>query len=673
MTVNTGDWLVDGGEVGRLIRKTEWRGSSLGPVTRWPSLLRTVCAVVLESRIPMAVAWGPDLVLLYNDAYSVVIGDRHPAALGRPRRDMWPEAWHLHEPIFTSVIERGERVYFEEAPFPVARDGRLEDTFFTISYSPIRDESRGVAGCLVTMLETTRCVRERQSLIDARDAAATAAQREHEILDQVLERIPALVTVFSPAIGSFHVNAAFRDTLGWTGEDARGGRLMELCYPDAAHRDEVRRFMEAQHGEWREFEVTAKDGSRVPSAWANVRLSDHTVVGIGIDLRERRQGEAALRDANERLADADRRKDEFIAVLSHELRNPLAPIRYALPLLKRGLAGPSALHSVAVIDRQLDQLTRLVDDLLDVSRITRGKFELHRETTTLQGVVRSACEAVAPAVSASRHVLRVEMPDAPIWLRADPARLGQVIGNLMNNSVKFTPRGGEVAVEASREDGTAIVRVSDTGVGIPPDALPTVFEMFHQVHHPGNSQGGLGIGLALVKQLVEMHGGTIVASSDGAGRGATFEVRLPVADPPELSSETVPAGPPAAAERRLKVLVVDDNADLVDMLTTLVSTLGHDVRKALDGRTAVGAARSYRPDVVLLDIGLPVMSGLEVARELRQRPETAAARLVALTGWGQAEDRRQTQEAGFDDHLTKPTDPATLERLLNDAARTKSA
>ena len=389
-----------------------------------------------------------------------------------------------------------------------------------------------------------------------------------------------------------------------------------------------------------------------------------TLFGTVLDITDRKRAEEALQEANVRLEEADRRKDEFIAVLSHELRNPLAPIRYAMPLLERERLTEPAGRAVAVINRQVDHLARLVDDLLDVSRITRGTIDLQREDVTLASILTPAIEAASPALATARHTLKIAVAEEPVWLHADAARLTQVVTNLLNNSAKFTPRGGGITLEAGPEDGQAVIRVRDSGMGIPADALPTIFEMFHQVNGPDRSQGGLGIGLALVKRLVEMHGGRIEVHSEGVGHGAEFVVRLPVATDVNPTVGDRPSVTVPSAGRRLKVLIVDDNADLVEMLATVVGSLGHDVRKALDGQSAISAARSYRPDVVLLDLGLPVMSGIEVARELRQHPETAHVQLVAVTGWGQSEDRRQTSEAGFDHHLTKPTDPRVLEQLL---------
>jgi PAS domain S-box-containing protein len=390
------------------------------------------------------------------------------------------------------------------------------------------------------------------------------------------------------------------------------------------------------------------------------------VLGVSTDITPRKQAEDALREANAQLREAGRRKDEFIALLSHELRNPLAPIRYAIPTLERASLPEPAARALAVIERQTAHLTRLVDDLLDVARMTTGKLELRCDYVTLETVAKAAVEAAAPAVAAGEHSLKLVMPDEPLWVYGDAARLTQIVVNLIDNAAKFTPQRGELELAVDRDGEDGIIRVRDSGVGIPGDALGKVFEMFHQVN-PENRMhggGGLGIGLGLVKQLVDLHGGQIEARS-AVGQGSEFIVRLPVAR--EFGAEPCvrPGVTTKEGARRLKVLVVDDNADLVEMLAVFVESFGHDVRKAFDGPSAVSAATMYRPDVVLLDLGLPGMTGFDVARELRLRPETASTYLVAVTGWGQAEDVERTRSAGFSSHLTKPTEPEALRRLLN--------
>ncbi|HSK09997.1 MAG TPA: ATP-binding protein [Vicinamibacterales bacterium] len=407
-------------------------------------------------------------------------------------------------------------------------------------------------------------------------------------------------------------------------------------------------------------------GVRTLTAFCQHQPGRRRVVGFVIDVSERCAVEDALRRE-------DRRKSEFIAILSHELRNPMAPVMYALPVIERAPLGGEARHALEVVKRQMTHLGRLVDDMLDISRINSGKVELRRDVIALQTIVRGVVETTTPQIAAARHHLEVTLPDEPVWLEADPYRLAQVLTNLLSNAAKYTPRGGRIALGASQEGDRAIIRVRDNGVGIAPELMPQVFEMFRQIRQPHGLQGGLGVGLALARTLIEMHGGTIEAHSEGVGKGSEFVVVLPVASRREASPERSGPGPEAAGTVSLKVLIVDDNTDLVEMLAGLVNALGHRARKALDGPSALETARSYRPHVVLLDLGLPIMSGIEVARELRSRPETRGAHLVALTGWGQEEDRERTREAGFDEHLTKPTDPETLTRLLQAIAARESS
>jgi PAS domain S-box-containing protein len=366
------------------------------------------------------------------------------------------------------------------------------------------------------------------------------------------------------------------------------------------------------------------------------------------------------------LQEANRRKDEFLAMLAHELRNPLAPIRSAVQILRaRGNEAADRAWSTSVIDRQVRQMTRLVDDLLDVSRITRGKVELRREPVVLADVVQSALEASRPLLEARGHHLVVRMPEAPIRLLADPTRLAQVFLNLLNNAAKFTNPGGRIELTVDRRIGEAAVSVKDSGIGIPADMLPRVFEPFAQADPTlDRSDGGLGIGLTLVERLVALHGGTVEARSDGAELGSTFVVRLPIAAEVAMNptKATPTARQPLAPARR--ILVVDDNLDAADSLGMLLRMLGNQVRTARDGLEAVGAAEEFHPDVVLLDIGLPKLDGYEAARRIRAQRGGADMLLVALTGWGQPEDRRRSREAGFDHHLTKPVEFDEMKALL---------
>jgi PAS domain S-box-containing protein len=371
--------------------------------------------------------------------------------------------------------------------------------------------------------------------------------------------------------------------------------------------------------------------------------------------------------ADQALREADHRKDEFLATLAHELRNPLAPIRNAVELLKgANNDGKLVEQARTVMERQLVQMVRLIDDLLDISRISRGKLQLRKERVELASVVNTAVETSRPFIEASRHELTIALPPEPVHVDADPIRLAQVFANLLNNAAKYTEKGGRIWLTAERLDGEIAVSVRDTGIGIAADHLPHVFEMFSQVAPAlERSQGGLGIGLSLVRGLVELHGGSIEAHSGGPGMGSEFIVSLPVVDlPVQAPREQSSEGDESHSGPKCRILVVDDNRDAADSLAMLLRMMGHSLHTAHDGLEAVQAAAMFRPDVVLLDIGLPKMDGYEAARHIRKRPWGKEMFLVALTGWGQEEDKRRALEAGFDQHMTKPVDPAALGEFL---------
>jgi signal transduction histidine kinase len=383
-------------------------------------------------------------------------------------------------------------------------------------------------------------------------------------------------------------------------------------------------------------------------------------VSVCVDMTARKSVEDVLRDA-------DRRKDEFLATLSHELRNPLAPIRNALELIRRSRHDATLTnHALAIMERQVQQLVRLTDDLLDVSRITRNKIELRHDWIDLRSVVRSAIEAVEPLSTAAGHVLTVELPQFPLWLYADFTRLAQAFANLLNNAVKYTDRGGRIFVSAAIEGDQAVVTVTDTGIGIDPELLPSIFDMFVQIDHGSSrARSGLGIGLALTKRLVELHEGQMVATSGGPGAGATFTVRLPLATPANKEQPSVELARPAG---RCRVLVAEDIPDAAEMMRLMIGCMGHDVRVAADGVKAVAIAREFEPQVAVLDIGMPRMDGYETARQIRAALGRRVL-LVALTGWGQEEDQRLAYSAGFDHHVTKPAEPAVLESIIASVVR----
>ena len=414
-----------------------------------------------------------------------------------------------------------------------------------------------------------------------------------------------------------------------------------------------------------ELDDVFDDGTVVHTVVSAAPLYDENgrvrgAVATVLDVTDRKQAE-------ERLKEADRRKDEFLATLAHELRNPLAPIKNSLELMKRAGGDPELIEQArAMVERQIGQMVRLVDDLLDVSRITLNKLELRIEPVELASIVHHAVEACRPDYERAGHHLTVTLPPDPIYLDADATRLAQVFGNLLTNAGKYTEPGGRIALTAERHEGDVQVTIKDSGVGIPADMLPKVFDLFTQVDRTlERAGGGLGIGLSLVQRLVAMHRGTVTARSEGPGRGSEFIVRLPaLAEPPNTLPGSEGAGVPAASKAR-RILIVDDNRDSADSLAILLRFAGHDTETAYDGVEGIEKAGSFRPDALLLDIGMPKLNGYDACRLIRERPWGKAIVLVALTGWGQAEDRRRSDEAGFDGHMVKPVDPIALVALLD--------
>jgi signal transduction histidine kinase len=421
----------------------------------------------------------------------------------------------------------------------------------------------------------------------------------------------------------------------------------------------------------RGYEVGAVDYVPVPvvpeilrakvSVFAELFRKTRALETLNAEL-ERRVAErtAALESTTAALQEADHRKNEFLAMLAHELRNPLAPIRTAVQLLRlRELPAAQSAMARDIIDRQVEHLVRLIDDLLDVSRITRGIISLRRETVLVGAIVARAVETARPLIDARRHNLSIELPDDLLTVDGDKTRLVQIVGNILHNAAKFTPPGGAIVLNVAREGSHAVIRVKDNGIGISPDAVPRIFDLFAQAASKGESQeGGLGIGLALVRRLVEMHDGTVSAQSPGSGLGTTMTVRLPLLAAQswvgDQSERTLPVLEPR------KILVADDNADALEALALQLRLAGHDVRTARDGREAVSVGGDFEPQVVLLDLGMPRMNGYEAAAEIRRQPWGERALLIALTGWGQQQDRQRTSETGFDAHLVKPVTQVDL-------------
>ena len=462
---------------------------------------------------------------------------------------------------------------------------------------------------------------------------------------------------------------------GWTAEEAVGQEINELLrtrFPVPPR--EVREMLLSQ-GQWQgELVQVHRDGRELTVTVHCIRYASHdgaaeSVAEVHTDVTDLRRAEAEIRQA-------DRRKDLFVATLAHELRNPLAPLRTGLDLLRMTSdLQPDDGEVIEVMQRQLEHVVRMVDDLLDVSRFNTGKVKLRRTRVVLADIVRDAVATCRPQIDAARHTLQVALPAESICLVADAARLTQVLINLLSNAAKFTPPGGTIQLSARCDGDTAVIQVRDNGAGIPPQALPQIFDMFAQVEHPQQrAAGGLGLGLSIVRSLVELHGGTVQVHSDGPGQGAEFAVRLPVSnqearlqEPPESSIGT--NGP----QPSVRVLVVDDNRDAAQTLTLMLKKLGFDSQARFDGESALQAAGQLRPHAVVLDLGIPGMDGFEVARRLRARPEVGDALLIALTGWDKDEDRLRSRAAGFDHHLAKPVDPGSLQRLLREAGAPRDA
>ena len=414
-----------------------------------------------------------------------------------------------------------------------------------------------------------------------------------------------------------------------------------------------------------------RDGRRLDISLtiSPVRDGEGRIIGaskVARDITERKRAEEAIRDA-------DRRKDEFLALLAHELRNPLAPLRNGLEVMRIAASDAIAVAQARdMMERQLGHMVRLIDDLLDVSRISRNKMELRRERVLLADVVQSAVEAARPLIDAAGHTLAVSLPREPVSLDADLTRLAQVLGNLLTNSAKYTRPGGHIWLVAEQRADDVLISVRDDGIGIPAESLPRIFDMFSQVDRSiERATGGLGIGLALVKGLVEMHGGTVTAASNGPDRGSTFTVRLPLmrAGPEVVPADPARGGRPAGEPVR-RILVVDDNDDSARSMAGLLKFLGNDVRTAHDGFAAVTVAEEFRPEIILMDVGMPRLNGYEATRRIREQPWGRHVTIIALTGWGQDGDKVRSKEAGCNGHLVKPVSLTDLQSLFAELTRT---
>jgi PAS domain S-box-containing protein len=616
-------------------------------------------------------------------------------AVGQPITLLIPPDRFDEEHVVVERIRRGEVV----EPFETIRrrkDGTLFDV--SVAVSPIRDSHGAVVGAS----KIARDITERRRV---ESAVRDSEERYRTLFDL------GPVAVYSCDAAGVIQKFNGRATELWGREPALGDTDQRFCGSFKMFRPDGQ-FM--PHEQCPMAEVVAGIIGEVRDGEVRIERPDGTQVTVVVNIRplKNQHGEitgaincfydiTGRKQAEEALRESDRRKTEFLAMLAHELRNPLAPILVSIEILRRarGIEGTDPLksqgsvdglstthepnhridHALNVLQRQVGQMVRLVDDLLDAGRISRGKIDLRKERVEVSSVVYHVVDAVRPISDRRDQELIVTLPTAPVYLDADPTRLGQIIGNLLNNACKFTERGGHIWLTVEREEDSGadraegaptpgasqvIIRIRDTGVGIAADQLENVFDMFTQVDTSlERSLTGLGIGLTLVKTLTEMHGGTVDVRSGGLGHGSEFIVRLPIAEGASLPVST-PTATPAVPTAPLRILIVDDNHDSADMLGMLLQFAGHETFAAHDGLAAVDAVAAHDPDVVLLDIGLPVLNGYEAARRIREQGgQKRRPLLVALTGWGQDADRRRSQEAGFDAHLVKPVDDAVLGRL----------
>lgn len=544
----------------------------------------------------------------------------------------------------------------------IAKDGT--ERSIDDSAAPIRNEAGHMDGAVLAFRDIT----ERRRLEKENASRLAAARTLASIVESSDDAIVSVA--LDGTIQSW--NAAAQQMFGYAADEAIDRHIFLVVPPDR-NEEEYQILGRIRSGErvdhfdtvWRRV-----DGRRAPISLSVSPIRDDSghVIGaakIARDITERERAEQELRRLASELSDADRRKDEFIATLAHELRNPLAPIRSAAQVLQiKGQPDPDLKWSRDVIERQVGQMARLLDDLLDVSRITRSKLQLRRQRVELAAAVNSALETSRPLIESNGHEIAVSLPAEAVYLDADPLRLAQIFANLLNNAAKYTDRGGHLWLTAVVDHHEVVVSIRDDGIGIAPSLLPGLFEMFSQAAPAlERSQGGLGIGLSLVKGLTELHGGSVQAHSEGPDKGSEFVVRLPVAPPPS------PKTPPSSTTdlttvTGFKVVVADDNRDAAESLAMLLKIMGHDTRIAGDGHEAIEIIKDFFPDVVFLDIGMPRLNGYEAAARIREQSWGADVVLVALTGWGQEEDKRRAAEVGFDSHFTKPVDPVTLEKLL---------
>ena len=707
-------------ETASLMRQFDWGSSTIGPPDAWPLSLRTIVPIMLSSRFAMRVMWGPELVLLYNDGYRPVLGpSKHPRSLGQPAESFYRELWHVVGPMFQRVLA-GESIALDDTLLPLDRLGFLEEAYFTLSYSPLADDAGAIGGVLGVVHETTervladrrlRTLRElsgsalAQTVVDAARVAIDALAKNPADIPFALVylvdadgtrarlaagcgvsgRLAPEVVVLGAAArpGTWPLEEAARAQAPFTLApiEAIAGPDFECrgaAYPEPVTRAFVAPLYRAGVAQPSAYLVAGINPRRaLDEAYGTFieLLSEQIAVAIGNALAddERTALIARERATREEAEASNRAKDEFLAIVSHELRNPMSAVLGWTRMLRSGeLPEEKRERALETIERNALNQAQLIEDLLDVSRIVSGKLRLEVAPLSFEDVLNAAIESARPALDAKQLRLKCVIDTTAVALLGDAARLQQVVWNLLANATKFTPKTGSIQLVLTRIDSMLELEVSDSGKGITADVLPYVFERFKQADSSTTRQyGGLGLGLAISKSIVEMHGGTIAARSDGEGKGATFLVRLPVAPLKRSTPREMPAArllnqkarwecPPELAG--LRVLVVDDDADGREVLETVLVQCGAHVTSAGSVAEALASFDRERPDVLVSDIGMPDEDGYALIRKIRARGSDAGGGVPAasLTAYAGTEDRRRALIAGFNMHVAKPVDPEEL-------------
>jgi signal transduction histidine kinase/ActR/RegA family two-component response regulator len=658
-----------------LLDRIDWSAHPLGEPNAWPLDVQVLVRLILCSKFPMWIAWGPELRMVYNDAYSAILGAKHPHAFAMPVREVWSEIKGEINPLFDQVMA-GLPIPVSLTPFKIARGAQSEDVWFNFALTPVTTNSSEVLGIFCVITENTSLV----------DQVVSGAR-----LEQLFAQAPGFMA-FTEGPNHLIVNANY-SYMQVVGHRPVLGRTFADALPDAVEQgylallDQVYQSGEPYRSHVANYAVQPVQGGSVESRVVDFILQpifepDGRVRGIfiqGSDVTEQALAESELKRVNEELArtvrsqattqakllETDTRKDEFLAMLAHELRNPLAPISAAAELLQRAkLDGEQVRKTSQIIGRQVRHMTSLVDDLLDVSRVTRGLIQLDSVPLDVRQLVNEAIEQVTPLIQSRHHHLTVQLTPQESVVLGDRKRLVQVIANLLNNAAKYTQERGNLVVSVDVQESQVLIAIADDGIGMAPELLVRAFDLFAQAERSSDrSSGGLGLGLALVKSLLALHQGTVTMESPGLGKGSTAHVALPRLLAKSAGTGQVESSMQSGAAP-MRILVVDDNADAASLLAMLLEDCGHHVLVEHGSRRALERAQNERPDICLLDIGLPEIDGNELARLLRGQQETAHCLLIAISGYGQESDRDLTRAAGFDFHLVKPVDTAELAALI---------